>query len=41
MSTDNTFLAAYLGDKNSPRMAAWIALSETDRRAKEHESMLA
>ena len=41
MSTDNTFLAAYLGDKNSPRMAAWTALSETDRRAKEHQGMLA
>lgn len=37
----NTYLAVFLGGRNSPRMAAWNALSETDRRAKEREGMMA
>ena len=41
MSTDNTYLAVFLGSKTSPRRAAWNALSEGDRRAKEREGMAA
>jgi YCII-related domain-containing protein len=41
MSTNNTYLAVFLGSKTSPQRAAWDALSETDRRAKEREGMLA
>ena len=39
MSTNNTYLAVFLGSKTSPRRAAWDALSESDRRAKEREGM--
>lgn len=39
MSTDNTFLAVFLGSKTSPRMTAWLALPESERRAKEKEGM--
>jgi hypothetical protein len=41
MSTDNTYLAVFLGSKTGPRRAAWDALSESDRRAKEREGMAA
>ena len=41
MSTNNTYLAVFLGSKTSPRRAAWDALSEADRRAKEQEGMAA
>ncbi len=41
MSTNNTFLAVFLGSKTSPRMAAWLALPEEERRAKEQEGMSA
>jgi hypothetical protein len=41
MSTSNTYLAVFLGSKTSPRRAAWDALSEIDRRAKEREGMAA
>lgn len=41
MSTDNTYLAVFLGSKTSPRRAAWDALSESERRAKEREGMAA
>jgi len=41
MSTNNTYLAVFLGSKTSPRRAAWEALSEGDRRAKEREGMAA
>lgn len=34
MSTNDTFLAIFIGDKSSPRMAAWNALSEEARQAK-------
>ena len=34
MSTD-TYLAVFLGSKTSPKMAAWNALSEAERKAKE------
>ena len=41
MSTNNTYLAVFLGSKASPRRAAWDALAEGDRRAKEREGMAA
>ncbi len=41
MSTNNTYLAVFLGSKTSPRHAAWAALSEGDRRTKEQEGMAA
>jgi hypothetical protein len=41
MSTNNTYLAVFLGSKTSPRRAAWDALSEGDRRAKEREGIAA
>ncbi|MEP7330291.1 MAG: hypothetical protein ABI777_13860 [Betaproteobacteria bacterium] len=37
----NTYLAVFLGSKSSPRGAAWFALPEGDRRANEHEGMVA
>jgi hypothetical protein len=41
MSADNTYLAVFLGSKTSPRRAAWDALTENERRAKEREGMAA
>ncbi|HEY6451008.1 MAG TPA: hypothetical protein VIX87_00245 [Steroidobacteraceae bacterium] len=41
MSTNTTYLAVFLGSKTSPRRAAWDALPEGDRRAKEREGMAA
>jgi hypothetical protein len=41
MSTTNTYLAVFLGNKNSPRRAAWDALPEGERRQKEQEGMRA
>jgi membrane protein DedA with SNARE-associated domain len=41
MDTTNTYLAIFLGDKRGPRRAAWDALTETDRRAKERQGMAA
>jgi hypothetical protein len=41
MSSNNTFLAVFLGSKTSPRMTAWNALSEGERRAKEQEGIAA
>jgi hypothetical protein len=41
MSTNNTYLAVFLGSKTSPRRAAWDALPEGDRRAKEREGITA
>lgn len=41
MSTNNTYLAMFLGSKTGPRRAAWDALSEVDRGAKEREGMAA
>jgi hypothetical protein len=41
MSTNDTFLAVFLGSKDSPRMKAWMALPEAQRRAKEQEGMSA
>ena len=39
MSTNNTFLAVFLGSKTSPRMTAWNALPEAERLAKQQEGV--
>lgn len=41
MSTNNTYLAVFLGSKSSSRRAAWDALPEADRRVKEREGIAA
>ena len=41
MSTNETYLAVFLGSKTSPRMKAWMALPEAERRAKEQHGMAA
>ena len=41
MSTNETYLAVFLGSKTSPRMKAWMALPEAERRAKEQQGMAA
>jgi hypothetical protein len=41
MTTNDTYLAVFLGSKTSPKMMAWNALSEADRRAKEREGIAA
>jgi hypothetical protein len=41
MTTNDTYLAIFLGSKTSPRMKAWIALPEAERRAREQEGMAA
>jgi len=41
MSSPDTFLAVFLGGKTSPRMTAWLALPEGERRAKEQEGIAA
>ena len=40
MSND-TYLAVFLGSKTSAKMAAWNALPEAERRAKEQQGMAA
>ncbi|MGI8527172.1 MAG: hypothetical protein ACR2K5_13525 [Pseudolabrys sp.] len=41
MSTNNTYLAVFLGSKTSPQRKAWDALAESDRRTKEQEGIAA
>jgi hypothetical protein len=41
MSTNDTYLAVFLGGKTSPRMEAWNALSDSDRRPKERDGIAA
>lgn len=41
MSTNNTYLAVFLGSKTSPQMSAWNALPEAEQRAKGREGMAA
>jgi hypothetical protein len=41
MSSQNTFLAVFLGSKTSPQMQAWNALPEGERRAREQKGMAA
>jgi hypothetical protein len=33
----NTFLAVFVGNRTSPRMQAWLAMPEAERKAKEKE----
>ena len=40
MSTD-TYLAVFLGSKDSPKWAAWQAMPEAERKKKEQEGMMA
>jgi hypothetical protein len=41
MSTNGTFLAVYIGGKDSPRMKDWDALPETERGTKMREGIAA
>ena len=41
MSANNTFLAVFLGSKTSPKLAAWNALTETERQKRQLEGMVA
>jgi hypothetical protein len=41
MTTNNTYVAVFLGSKTSPRMQAWMALPEAERRTKEREGIAA
>jgi hypothetical protein len=41
MSSNDTYLAIFLGSRTSPRMAAWLAMPEAERRAAEQEGMSA
>jgi hypothetical protein len=41
MSTNDTFLAVFLGSKTSPRMTAWNALTESERHAKQQQGIAA
>jgi len=41
MTTDNTYLAVFIGSKTSPRRKAWDALPEAERRTKEREGVSA
>jgi hypothetical protein len=41
MTTNDTYLAVFLGSKTSPRMKAWMALPEAERRAREQQGMAA
>jgi hypothetical protein len=41
MSTNDTYLAVFLGSKTGPRWKAWTALPEAERRAREQEGIAA
>lgn len=41
MSTNDTYLAIFLGSKTSPRRKAWLAMSDDERRAKDQEGVAA
>ncbi|WP_424363722.1 hypothetical protein [Methylocystis parvus] len=41
MTTNNAFLAIFIGSKTSPKMAAWNALSEAERQKKTQEGITA
>jgi hypothetical protein len=41
MSTNDTYLAVFLGDKNSQPMKAWTALSDQERDAKTKAGIVA
>jgi phosphoketolase len=37
----SNYLAVFVGSKNNPRMAAWMAMSDAERKAKEQEGIAA
>ena len=41
MTASNTYLAVFLGDGASPKLAAWAALPEAERRAREAQGIAA
>ena len=41
MSTPNTLLAVFLGSKSSPKMVAWTAMSDAERKNKEQPGITA
>jgi hypothetical protein len=41
MSANNTYLAVFLGTKNSDKMSAWKGLPEAERRARELDGIAA
>lgn len=41
MNTQDTYLAVFLGTKDNPRMEAYMALPEAERKAKEREGIAA
>jgi len=41
MSTNDTFLAVFLGSKTSAKMVAWNALPEAERRTKQQQGIAA
>jgi hypothetical protein len=40
-SAPDNFLAVFLGSKSSPRMQAWMAMPEAERKAKERDGIAA
>ena len=40
MTSTGTYLAVFLGSKTSPRMQAWLAMPEAERKAKEQEGFI-
>ena len=41
MSSNDTYLAVFLGSRTSAKMAAWIALPEAERHSKEQQGIAA
>jgi hypothetical protein len=41
MSTNNTYLAVFLGSKTSPRMTEWNALPEAERQGRKQQGIAA
>ncbi|HEV2562640.1 MAG TPA: hypothetical protein VGT78_10915 [Rhizomicrobium sp.] len=41
MSTNDTYLAVFTGNRNSQRMKEWMALPEAERQAREKQGMTA
>jgi hypothetical protein len=41
MSTQNTYLAVFVGSKSSPQMQKWMALPEAERKTKEKQGIAA
>jgi hypothetical protein len=39
--SSNTYLAVFVGSKDNPRMAAWMAMPEAERNARQQEGIAA